>query len=298
MKKIFFILLLIISAATAANASNQPEHIIFIGLDGWGSYTMPKADMPNVKSLMDRGAWTLKKRSVLPSSSAINWASIFMGVGTEGHGFTEWGSREPEIPSIALSENGIFPTIFTIIRQQKPEANTAVLHEWEGIAYLVDTISTTTHRCIPVGADNNSSLITKAASSYITDHKPLLMAITFDNPDHVGHTIGHDTPEIYEILTYLDTQIGEIIQATKDAGIYDSTVFILSSDHGGIGQGHGGKTLLEMETPLIMAGPGIRNAGQLQSAIMQFDIAPTIAALLGLSTPQAWTGRPITEALD
>ena len=53
-----------------------------------------------------------------------------------------------------------------------------------------------------------------------------------------------------------------------------------------------------METPLIMAGPGIRNAGQLQSAIMQFDIAPTIAALLGLSTPQAWTGRPITEALD
>ena len=30
--------------------------------------------MPNVKQLMENGAYTLKKRSALPSSSAINWA--------------------------------------------------------------------------------------------------------------------------------------------------------------------------------------------------------------------------------
>ena len=32
------------------------EHVIFIGLDGWGAYSLPQADMPNVKSLMDKGA--------------------------------------------------------------------------------------------------------------------------------------------------------------------------------------------------------------------------------------------------
>ena len=279
-------------------SAKRPSHIVFVGLDGWGAYTMPKADMPQVKALMDRGAWTLKKRSVLPSSSAINWASIFMGVGTEGHGYTQWGSRSPEIPSIALSKNGIFPTIFTILREQKPEAETGLIYEWPGIAFLTDTLSISFHKNVPVGKDNDSSPITAEAVRYIKEAKPLLLAVTYDNPDHVGHTAGHDTPEIYEIMTYLDQQIGQLIQATKDAGIYDETVFIISSDHGGIDKGHGGITLREMETPLVMAGPGISNTGRLKSAVMQTDIAPTIAALLRLSVPQAWTGRPISEALE
>lgn len=299
MKRLVILAAVALSMLLSANLSaKQPSHIVFIGLDGWGAYSMPKADMPNVKALMDRGAWTLKKRSVLPSSSAINWASIFMGVGTEGHGYTQWGSQTPEIPSIALSENGIFPTIFTVVRMQKPDAVTGLIYEWPGIAYVTDTLSTSYHKNVPVGPDNDSSAITAEAVRYIKEAKPLLFAMTYDNPDHVGHTAGHDTPEIYDILAYLDGQIGRVIQATKDAGIYDDTVFIVSSDHGGIEKGHGGITLREMETPLIMAGPGIKDIGELQSAIMQTDIAPTIATLLGLTYPQAWTGRPVTEALQ
>lgn len=57
----------------------KAEHVFVIGLDGWGAYSVEKADMPNVKALMDAGCYTLKKRSVLPSSSAVNWASMFMG---------------------------------------------------------------------------------------------------------------------------------------------------------------------------------------------------------------------------
>lgn len=49
---------------------------------------------------------------------------------------------------------------------------------------------------------------------------------------------------------------------------------------------------------VVMAGPGIKNTGELKSAVMQFDIAPTIARLLELSTPQPWIGRPVTEALS
>lgn len=299
MRKMFAVAALAVSMFFSVSLSaKRPSHIVFVGLDGWGAYTMPKSDMPQVKALMDRGAWTLKKRSVLPSSSAINWASIFMGVGTEGHGYTQWGSRSPEIPSIALSKNGIFPTIFTILREQKPEAETGLIYEWPGIAFLTDTLSISFHKNVPVGKDNDSSPITAEAVRYIKEAKPLLLAVTYDNPDHVGHTAGHDTPEIYEIMTYLDQQIGQLIQATKDAGIYDETVFIISSDHGGIDKGHGGITLREMETPLVMAGPGISNTGRLKSAVMQTDIAPTIAALLRLSVPQAWTGRPISEALE
>lgn len=57
----------------------KADHVFLIGLDGWGAYSVEKAEMPNVKTLMDAGCYTLKKRSVLPSSSAVNWASMFMG---------------------------------------------------------------------------------------------------------------------------------------------------------------------------------------------------------------------------
>lgn len=75
-KNILFILLGIFFAMNTYNisaASPRAKHVILIGLDGWGAYSVSKAEMPNVKKLMDDGSYTLKKRSVLPSSSAVNW---------------------------------------------------------------------------------------------------------------------------------------------------------------------------------------------------------------------------------
>lgn len=74
---------------TSGAVEPAPQHVIMIGLDGWGSYSFDKADMPNVKKLMSEGSYTLAKRSVLPSSSAVNWASMYMGAGPELHGYTE-----------------------------------------------------------------------------------------------------------------------------------------------------------------------------------------------------------------
>ncbi|MBD5324988.1 MAG: alkaline phosphatase [Bacteroides sp.] len=290
--------LLIAAALPFQSQAIKPRHVIFIGLDGWGGYSMPKADMPTVKKLMDLGAWTMEKRSVLPSSSAINWASLFMGLPTEGHGYTEWGSQTPEIPPIDLGPNGMPTTIFTLMKTQRPKEPTAAIYEWPGIGYLVDTLAITHHANVPVGDNNDSSAITEAIVNQIKSAKPTLMVVTYDNPDHVGHTAGHDTQAYYDIMNYLDGEIAKIVQATKDAGIYDETVFIITSDHGGVGTGHGGKTLAEMNTPLIMAGPGINPVGQLKGAYMQYDVAATMAALLGLTPPQSWVGRPIIEALD
>ena len=68
------------SCGQAPEAKKQiAEHVIYIGLAGWGSYSVAKADKPNVKPLMAEGCYTLEKRAVLPSSSGVNWASMFMG---------------------------------------------------------------------------------------------------------------------------------------------------------------------------------------------------------------------------
>lgn len=284
-------------AATAGAASPKAKHVIYIGLDGWGAYSVSKADMPAVKGLMEKGCYTLKKRTVLPSSSAVNWASMFMGAGPELHGYTEWGSQTPELPSRVILKHNIFPTIFQIYRDANPDAEIGVLSEWGGIQFLVDTLSTSHHAVAP---DYNKypTALCEMAEKYIKEKKPALAAVVFDNPDHIGHVIGHDTPEYYAKLHEIDGYIARIVKAVEEAGMLDETIFIITSDHGGINKGHGGKTMLEMETPFIIAGKGIRQGGEFQESMVQYDVAATIAYIFGLQQPQVWTGRPMTQVFE
>ena len=109
----------ILSLAISCSRTNRDVNVVLIGLDGWGSFCWENAEMPTVKALMDEGSWTLNKRSVLKSASAINWASMLNGVPTEMHGFTKWNSNAPVF---AQPTEERIPSIFTILRQQKPES--------------------------------------------------------------------------------------------------------------------------------------------------------------------------------
>ena len=85
-----------------------------------------------------------------------------------------------------------------------------------------------------------------------------------------------------------------IVQAVKDAGILDDTIFILTSDHGGIKKGHGGKTMQEMETAFIISGKNIKKGLRFDDvSMMQYDVASTIAHIFNLEQPQVWIGRPM-----
>lgn len=293
-RNLLLILVLTIFTVTSAFAAKpKAKHVVWIGLDGWGAYSVEKADMPVTKQFMKDGSYTLKKRSVLPSSSAVNWASMFMGAGPELHGYTEWGSKTPELPSRELNKHGIFPTVFQLLRDAQPDAEIGCVYDWDGIKYLVDTLSMSYHA---QGPDYNKQpeALCEMACKYITDKKPTMTLIVFDNPDHVGHADGHDTPAYYANIKQLDSYIGRIVEAVKKAGIYDDTIFIITADHGGIEKGHGGKTMMEMETPFIIAGKNIKKGYCFDDiSMMQFDCASTIAEIFNLKQPQVWIGRPM-----
>lgn len=293
-KNLLLILVLTIFTVSSAFAAKpKAKHVVWIGLDGWGAYSVEKADMPVTKQFMKDGSYTLKKRSVLPSSSAVNWASMFMGAGPELHGYTEWGSKTPELPSRELNKHGIFPTVFQLLRDAQPDAEIGCVYDWDGIKYLVDTLSMNYHA---QGPDYNKQpeALCEMACKYITDKKPTMTLIVFDNPDHVGHGDGHDTPAYYANIKQLDSYIGRIVDAVKKAGIYDDTIFIITADHGGIEKGHGGKTMMEMETPFIIAGKNIKKGYCFDDiSMMQFDCASTVAEIFNLKQPQVWIGRPM-----
>lgn len=276
---------------------NGVDHVVMIGLDGLAGNTVEAADMPTLKQMMAEGAWTLQARSILPSSSACNWASMYMGVGPEMHGYNTWGSRKPDFPSIALSKNGMFPTIFTVLRENRPEFNTCAMYEWGVQACLIDTLAVSHHRHIPMG-ENKGADLTNAYVEYLKEHKPQFSMAIFDSPDVEGHSDGWGSDVYMNRLKELDAHIATIVEGVKQAGMYENTLFMVVSDHGGIGRGHGKTTMDEMEAPLVFFGKGVKRGHQIVSPVVRYDTAPTIAYIFGAAVPEVWRGRPIVEIFE
>jgi len=280
--------------AYSANGKWKAQHVIILGFDGWGAHSVAKANIPNIKRLMANGSYTLKKRSVSPSSSAVNWASMFMGAGPELHGYTEWNTKVPDIPSRVVNKDNIFPTIFSIFREQCPKAEIGCFYQWEGIKFVVDTLALNNNKQF---ADNpqSSPILCDAAEKYIKEKQPNLALFYWDNPDEVGHNKGWYSDDYYKMLEELDVYVGRIVKAVEEAGILNNTVFIITSDHGGHDKGHGTKSILDMESPFIIYGKDIKKNHEIQASMMQFDIASTIAYIFNLKQPQVWIGRPMKE---
>ena len=194
MKKILFLLVALccISSLDSNAARKKAKHVVMIGIDGWAAEGIRQADMselPNIKFLMDNGSWTLTKRSVMPSASAINWATMFMGVPTEMHGFDKWNSTKGTIPSTSDNGHGIPPTIYTILREQFPNAETGIVFDWNGIGAVCDTNAVNYWKYIGTYGSNNVSVeeYTKLGVNYIKEKKPFFFTFYYGVLDHTGH---------------------------------------------------------------------------------------------------------------
>src|SRR5207244_4506506 len=122
------------SQAVPARPLPGVEHVVIIGVDGMSPKGVEVAKTPHMHQLMREGAWTLHARGVLPTVSSPNWASMIMGAGPEQHGITsnDWQTNKFDIPPVVSGPGGIFPTIFGVLREQKPQVKIACVHDWDG----------------------------------------------------------------------------------------------------------------------------------------------------------------------
>lgn len=293
MKKILCFLVFLLPFLLNAQPKDV-EHVILIGVDGLGANYLKKAEhIPHIKQMIQEGSHTMEARCVRPSSSAVNWAAMTMGANPSLTGYTEWDSKEPEIPSRAQGKYEMFPSIFELMHDQKPDAEIGAIYTWSGIGHLFPKEAV--HKDEHTDSD---SLTLEKAIDYIQTDNPNLLFLHFDEVDGAGHGIGWGTDEYYEAIKKIDERVGALINAVEEQGAIDKTVFILTSDHGGFEQGHGGIHIEEMEIPWIAYGKNVKENNKLDLSVMTFDTASTIAYLFGLEQPQVWTGRPIKDAFQ
>lgn len=105
----------------------------------------------------------------------------------------------------------------------------------------------------------------------------------------------------YASVTFMDEQVGRLLDALEDYGLRDNTAIVFTSDHGyhlGDHQFWQKSNLHEqvLRVPLIMSVPSLR-AGRSESIVELVDIFPTLSELAGLPIPSSVQGKSLVPIL-
>lgn len=108
----------------------------------------------------------------------------------------------------------------------------------------------------------------------------------------------------YASTSYVDAQIGKVLNTLDSLGLRDKTIVVLWSDHGYHLGEHGlwcKTTNFELDTrvPLIISYPGQKHKGEKTDALVELvDLYPTLADLVGLPVPDSLEGTSMKPLLE
>lgn len=270
------------------------EHVIILGIDGAGHF-FREANTPEFdKIFLKDGAYTYDGLSSDPTISAEAWGSMMTGVSPAIHGLTNdimWHHTLPEdVP---------FSTFYRKIWEVNPRAELGAFCEW--IPLIRGLIETNVVKTVCV---NKDYLMADPICNYIQDKKPDLLFVHCDSVDHAGHANGYGTEPHLKAIEAVDKIIGKIYDSVAGAGILDTTLFCVISDHGGTcfpnpdGEGfngsHGGWTDNEKYITFAARGNGVCKGSQIGPFNIR-DVAAIVQYAFDLPMPEfdlnGWTSQ-------
>ncbi len=266
---IFFCGFVAAQTATHTCSCAADHHVVLVSLDGLAAYLYddPNASLPTVRKMAKEGAIVSGGMKVSnPSVTWPNHTTLITGVRPEKHGVLANGVLVRSGPGVPVRIDGARDHAELV----RVRSIVDVAHElglrtaeinWpctrrsasfdDGFPDVPDALTYTTPKLIaelkemghvvekngknafavpsPAGRDWTW---TQAACHILRDRKPHLTLVHLLNVDSTHHSFGSQTPAGYTANAYMDLCLNQLIDATKEAGIFEKTTFIVVSDHG------------------------------------------------------------------
>ena len=160
--------------------------------------------------------------------------------------------------------------------------------------YQPSAFELATYRDLPVGAPSYAPQKSGELRNY--QGIPAEGAL----PDDLQRNLIHG---YHAATSYMDAQVGRVLEALHQTGLDDNTIIVLWGDHGWHLGDHGmwcKHTNYEQAThiPLVIVAPEVTPAGQRTKAFAEsVDIYPTLCELAGLPLPAGVDGSGLITAL-
>lgn len=257
------------NAPAQSSAARPIEHVIVMSIDGLKpqSYTEPDAHglkVPTLREIASHGAWSSGALPVMPSVTYPSHTSMVTGVRPGLHGIFTNQAWDPLMQNYGgyrwYEEDIRVSTIWQVARQHG--LRTALIHWPVTVGAQADLhVPEYWRASIPedlkllralstpgvlgevakefpdfngevMPPDQADAAWTDIACYALETLRPHLLLLHIAMVDHWEHEKGPFSAEANAAIENADTQIARVIAAAKKAGLWDSTVLVIVSDHG------------------------------------------------------------------
>lgn len=271
------------TATPSPTATPKPaiERVLIISIDGLRPDLIDLAPMPNLTALMQAGAYILNAQTIHPSATLPAHTSMLTGLCPDQHG-VNWNDYIPE--------NGYAQGTSIFAQAKRAGLYTVMIVGKEKLRQITPPETTDYYEWI-----NDRDVVIADQAAPILEKGFDLAFVHFPTTDGMGHEYGWLSPEQLSVVRRADEAIGTLLAALDKGGLRDSTLVIVTADHGGHDKIHGSSMPQDMTIPWIVSGPNVIPQ-TLTGPVNITDTAATAAWALNLSPLPDAVGAPILEA--
>ncbi|MEQ1750462.1 MAG: alkaline phosphatase family protein [Prosthecobacter sp.] len=297
------------------------KRVLFIGIDGCRAdalvSAMERGLAPQMKILSESDGGLLTRKFYAggemdspthqPTVSGPGWSSLLTGVWMNNHGVKDNGFIGGRYQT--------YVHFMRRIKEVKPEAWCASFADWppihtkiadlsrlDGQEFLDEKFTATPdasrhyidnpERDIEVRDEALKSLRTRNADA---------MFVYFGQVDEFGHgatdsraSFSPDSTLYLNSISHVDSHVGELLRAmrAREKFAEEEWLVLITTDHGGRGNGHGGDSDEERKIWLIAHGKDLPREKLLNEATPQTALVPMIYKHLGITPKTEWNPEP------
>lgn len=251
--------------------------VLLILVDGMRPDSL--GDIPYVEQLKKKASYTLGATTVCPSDTLPCHMSLFHSVDPGVHGTVTNTYTPPANP---------VPGLFELLKKNGKKS--AMFYSWEQLRDVARPGNLAHSYFISCGQHPGEVYVpacSEAALCYIEKEKPDFTFLYLAMPDDIGHKKGWMSQAYLDSVRFCWQNIEKVLITLPE----DYTV-IITADHGGHDKTHGSADPQDINIPLFLLGKDFAPGRDLSGATIK-DIAPTVAKLLQLETPDRWEGKSL-----
>lgn len=297
------------------------KRVLFIGIDGCRADAMVAAVergmAPQMKALSEdaSGLFTLKcyaggelgTATHQPTVSGPGWTSLLTGVWMDRHGVKDNRFIGGRMQS--------YSHFMRHLKEMNPRAFCASFADWPPIHDFIADGSRVDGKefldvkftCVPdakrhfIDNPEKDIEVRDEALKTLRTQNPDAMFVYFGQVDEFGHgavdsraNFSPDSTLYLNAISHVDSHVGELIRAMRARPKFgeEDWLVLITTDHGGRGNSHGGASDAERNIWLVAHGSKLPREKLLNEPVPQTALVPMIYAHLGIKPKPEWNPEP------